>query len=197
MIYNREDKYNIFISNLDYLTSIGWSERKIAESIGKYPQYFYSIKNKQRPVSDEILKDIVNLAVMHGKSNDLQKPKDEAVKLENFNVMLVPLVHKYARAGYLNGYGDDDYIENLPKIPVIIDDEVNGKYIAFELKGESMYNGNSESYLEGDILICRGVQRQHWRNKLHINKWDFLIIHKTDGILLKRIIKHDTVNGLI
>ena len=111
--------------------------------------------------------------------------------------ILVPLVNQYAYAGYLSGYQDNTYLESLPTIPFTVDHEAKGNYVAFEVKGDSMNDGTEESYLEGDRLLCREVQQHLWvDSKLHIRKWDFVIVHE-DGILVKRIIDHDVENHTI
>lgn len=108
----------------------------------------------------------------------------------------VELISKYAYAGYLTGYGDIEYLEMLPKVKVIVDRMVRGNYKCFEVKGDSMVDGSFESWLDGDIVLGREVKRDLWLPKLHINKCDFIIVHK-DGILLKRIISQDNNNGTI
>lgn len=113
------------------------------------------------------------------------------------NIMNVPLVNQYAYAGYLNGFNDPVFIDELPKVPFIVEKEHKGEYICFEVKGDSMDDGTHESYLERDILLCRNVRKDFWKSKLHINKWDFVIVHKENGICVKRIIKHDVENGII
>jgi phage repressor protein C with HTH and peptisase S24 domain len=59
----------------------------------------------------------------------------------DINVMLVPLVNQYAYGGYLQGFNDPEFIEELPKIPFIVEKEHKGEYICFEVKGDSMDNG--------------------------------------------------------
>lgn len=109
----------------------------------------------------------------------------------------VPLVNQYAYAGYLSGYQNNTYMDSLPTIPFMTDHEMRGNYIAFEVKGDSMNNGTEESYLEGDRLFCREIPQHLWvDSKLHIRKWDFVIVHE-DGILVKRIIDHDVQNHTI
>lgn len=121
----------------------------------------------------------------------------EAVPLNQNYIINVPLVNQYAQAGYLCGYEDAAYLATLPTIPFIIDHEAKGNYVAFEVRGDSMNDGTEESYLEGDRLLCREIYPQYWVNsKLHIKKWDFVIIHE-DGILVKRIIDHDVENHTI
>lgn len=121
----------------------------------------------------------------------------EATPLNPNYVINVPLVNQYAQAGYLSGYGDAAYLASLPIIPFIIDHEAKGNYVAFEVRGDSMNDGTEESYLQGDKLLCREIQPHYWaESKLHIRKWDFVIVHE-DGILVKRIIDHDVENHII
>lgn len=121
----------------------------------------------------------------------------EASPLTPEHIIHVPLVNQYAYAGYLCGYADEEYIETLPSIPFIVDQEGHGKYMAFEVKGDSMDDGTDEAYKEGDRLLCREIYQQYWaESKLHIRKWDFVIVHK-DGILIKRIVAHDVENRTI
>lgn len=130
-------------------------------------------------------------------ANENPTPKyNEAVPIQQ-DVVYIPLVNQFAYAGYLDGYSDCTYLEQLPKIPFIVDHEGHGNYIAFEVKGDSMNNGTEESYLEGDRLYCREIQPHLWAtSKLHLRKWDFVIVHE-DGIVVKRIIDHDVENHTI
>lgn len=112
-------------------------------------------------------------------------------------LMQVPLVNQYAYAGYTRGFSDHEYVESLPKYPWIVDKEYKGTYRTFEVRGDSMDDGSRDSYIEGDKVLGREITKDHWKNKLHIRKWDFIIVHQTEGILLKRIIDHDTERGII
>jgi phage repressor protein C with HTH and peptisase S24 domain len=103
----------------------------------------------------------------------------------------IPLVSQYAYAGYLGGYGDPEYVGTLPTIDFTPDREMTGNWLAFEVKGDSMDNGSKESYVEGEIVICREVEPEYWRDsRLFINKRDFVIVHE-EGILIKRITEHN------
>lgn len=108
-------------------------------------------------------------------------------------IIFAPLVHQHAYAGYLSGYSDEDYMESLPKVPFIIDKEPKGNYVCFEVRGHSMDDGTSRGYEEGDQLLCRELSPDLWKNTLHHKQWDFIIVHRTDGVLFKEVIKHDTV----
>jgi SOS-response transcriptional repressor LexA len=112
-------------------------------------------------------------------------------------IMQVPLVSQYAYAGYVTGFADPEYIEQLTTVPFIVEKEPRGTYISFEVSGNSMDDGSSDSYLAGDILLCREIKRELWQSKLHIKKWDFVIVHKSLGVQVKCITKHDTEKGII
>lgn len=123
-------------------------------------------------------------------SNDAEFIEDRLTKR-------VPLVNQYAYAGYLIGYQDEAYIEQLPTIAFDVDHDPKGHYLAFEVRGDSMDDGSRFSYVDGDRLFCREIQPHLWCNsKLHLRDWDFVIVHK-EGILVKRIIDHDVQNHTI
>lgn len=157
--------------------------------------------NKYPKPSSTIISDISNRFdinsnwLITGEGN--KKNIEEAIPVNVNCILNVPLVNQYAYAGYLGGYSDVEYIESLPTIPFIVDHEAHGHYIAFEVRGDSMNDGTEESYLEGDRLLCREIKRELWADsKLHIRKWDFVIVHK-DGILIKRILDHNVEEGTI
>lgn len=181
----------------------------IKEFSDKIDINYHTIRNiigeRQTTPSSLVLENIVNaldtinpMWLISGKDSMIQAQKEKnATPILCPNVMMVPLVSQYAQAGYLSGFSDTDYMEALPRIPVMADHESKGDYVAFEVRGESMDNETDESLKEGDILICRNVKREYWKYKLHINKWDFVIVHRTEGILVKRIIDHDVENAKI
>ncbi|TWP23100.1 peptidase S24 [Apibacter muscae] len=123
--------------------------------------------------------------------------KDTEAKKVFMNIIQIPVVSQYAYAGYLGGFDDPGYMESLPTHPIPMDRELKGKYLFFEIKGDSMEDGSMESYREGDLALAREVYQEYWKYKLHIKRWDFVIVHKTEGIIIKRIINHDIENGTI
>jgi len=128
---------------------------------------------------------------------EVNEPSSNYLKSESLSIMQVPLVNQYAYAGYMSGLADTEYIETLPKIPFVLDKEYKGEYLCIEVKGDSMDDESHQSYLEGDILLCRNIRKEYWKSKLHINKWDFVIVHREKGIVVKRIVKHDVEQGII
>ncbi len=117
--------------------------------------------------------------------------------VENIGFMNVPIVHIRAQCGYLDGFGDEEYIESLPTLPVIVDRTYRGKYRLFEASGDSMDDGSRLSISDKDIVLGREVNRGLWRSPLHIRDWYFIIVHRTEGITIKQITRHDVENGII
>ena len=111
----------------------------------------------------------------------------------NSSVCFVPLVPKMAYESYFNGYADDVYISSLPTIPIVKEDKE--KYVAFEVSGDSMDDGSSRAYQNGDIVICKVCPDYMVKNNgLHIDGKEYIIVYKK-GILLKRIIDLDMNDG--
>lgn len=139
----------------------------------------------------ELIGSSVDVSVEEG---NIYTPRQEnEVSYGDFIVMNVPLVGQYAYGGYLCGYQDETYVAQLPHLPFVVDHEARGRYVAFELRGDSMTDDTGR-YIEGDILLCREVPRDLWcQTKLHMRKWDFVIVHK-EGILIKRVVDHDVEN---
>lgn len=139
----------------------------------------------------ELIGSSVDVSVEEG---NIYTPRQvNEVSYGDLIIMNVPLVGQYAYGGYLCGYQDETYVAQLPKIPFVVDHEARGRYVAFEMRGDSMTDDTGR-YIEGDILLCREVPQDLWcQTKLHMRKWDFVIVHK-DGILIKRVVEHDVEN---
>lgn len=100
----------------------------------------------------------------------------------NENVVYVPIK---ARAGYLNGYGDADYIEKLPtfNMPHL----TNGTYRCFEVYGNSMVR----TFFDGDLVFGKYVESLSDIKDGRI----YVIVSKEDGIVLKRVINRIEERG--
>lgn len=46
--------------------------------------------------------------------------------VDDLSYMNVPVIHIKAQCGYLAGYGDTEYIDTLPTMPVIVDKTYHG-----------------------------------------------------------------------
>jgi len=93
---------------------------------------------------------------------------------ENENIEIVP---QKAAAGYLNGYADPEYIEELPKfqLPVL---PKNATYRAFEINGDSMLPLPS-----GSIIIGKYVESPEDIRDGNA----YILITQSEGVVYKRI----------
>ncbi len=120
------------------------------------------------------------------KINDNWKPKPKSQgsnlrvlsisvdKDDNENIELVPVK---ASAGYLNGFSDPQYIQELPRFQLPIPSLKQGTYRAFEIKGDSMLPIQSGSIIIGEYL-------ENW-NDIKIGD-TYVIISKNEGVVYKR-----------
>lgn len=98
------------------------------------------------------------------------------ITIDKNNRGMVEIVDLKASAGYLNGYGDPEYIESLPKMQLPF--AKNGSYRAFPIKGDSMPPLKTGSIIVGKFLEDT---KQLKEGKTYI------LITKNDGIVYKRI----------
>lgn len=146
----------------------------------------------------KVLKSSIDKYDLNHTTNKKKKKlnPDNAAVANMDNVMYVPLVNQYAYGGYLSGYADEEYVQQLTKIPFMVDKEYRGKYMCFEVRGDSMDVDKKINYSNGDIVLGREIQRDHWRDKLHIDEWPaFVIVHQERGIIIKQITAHNKDTG--
>jgi len=188
------ERVNILI---DLLKKEGfvYNQTDFSKKVGISQNVITDIKGGRKPLSVEYAHRIIstfpfiNMEWLIDGSGTIKK--SEAIKVEYDKFVKVPLVSKYAYAGYLIGYGDDEYIGTLPTVEYAPESEMMGNYLAFEVKGDSMDDGSIDGYKEGEILICREIDKYLYKDcQLPINKRDFVIAHK-EGLLIKQIINHN------
>lgn len=92
----------------------------------------------------------------------------------------VVFVSTKARAGYLNGYGDTDYIESLPSfnMPLL----TNGTFRCFEVQGNSMI----QTFYDGDLVFGKYVEAISDIKNNDV----YIIVSKNDGVVLKRVLNY-------
>ena len=151
--------------------------------------------DSKRPL-ENTLKTIISYIKQNydgGENKSMQDniPQGELKPKEYSTSIKVRLVSNKAKAGWSEGYYNEEYLEELPFVMIDADENYKGKYLAFEVEGDSM----EPDYLEGDIVICREIQRHLWSSKLHFRDWDFVIAHSTNGIMLKEITAHNIETG--
>lgn len=98
------------------------------------------------------------------------------IAVDSTNNNMIEVVPTEASAGYLLGYDDPEYIEQLQKIKLPF--LPTGKHRAFPIKGDSMHPMKDGSYVVAsfveDILDVR-------------NGTSYIIVTKNDGMTYKRV----------
>ncbi|PKQ44195.1 XRE family transcriptional regulator [Confluentibacter flavum] len=128
--------------------------------------------------------------------NDLTKATDSSfidignqrilfpITVDNDNNNLIEVVPIKASAGYLAGYDDPEYIEQLEKIKLPF--LPTGKHRAFPIKGDSMLPMKSGSYVVGRFVEDR--------SDIKSGK-TYVLITLNDGMVYKRVINNIELNN--
>ncbi|MDO7173346.1 XRE family transcriptional regulator [Mariniflexile sp. AS56] len=123
--------------------------------------------------------------------NDLTKATDSSfievgnqrvlfpITVDSDNENLIEVVPIKASAGYLAGYDDPEYIEQLDKIKLPF--LPTGKHRAFPIKGDSMLPMKSGSYVVGRFVEDR--------NDITNGK-TYVLLTLNDGMVYKRVYNH-------
>ncbi|MEL6635013.1 MAG: LexA family transcriptional regulator [Bacteroidota bacterium] len=96
----------------------------------------------------------------------------------------IELVNQKASAGYLNGYSDPEFIEELPRfqLPML----KGGTFRAFEIKGDSMLPLKSGSTIIGEYM-------DNW---LDIKEGQtYVLVTETEGVVYKRVYRKTAADG--
>ena len=110
----------------------------------------------------------------------------------------IPLVPYRARAGVLSGFGDPDWQEGKQTMHVLVDRRLRGDYLIYEVEGDSMDDGTTNSFLEGDFLLCRVLPKSDWQYGIKKRTMTFCVIAtEAEGVVLKQVTRHDKAEGVI
>ena len=147
-------------------------------------------ENRSAPTIDMLilLSDYFRVPIDILLRNDLTKAKDSSfieignqrvlfpITVDENNDNLIEVVPIKASAGYLAGYDDPEYIEQLQKIKLPF--LPTGKHRAFPIKGDSML-----PMKDGSFVIGRFVED---RNDIKDGK-TYVLITLNDGMVYKRV----------
>jgi len=183
---------------------IGQGRANNQEGIGKLLGYankssFSQVLNGKKPLPSNFVERLTELDPKLNanwiNTGAGSMTRNDAQPVAGADFINVPLIPVSAQAGYPKGYGDPDYIESLPTIPVIVDKNYHGRYRVFEVNGDSMDDGSRSAIYDKDKILCREVKRELWHSRLHIRDWFFVIVHRYDGVSVKQIIEHNVDTG--
>ncbi len=175
--------------------------REFTDAIGVSESY---IRNISKSISAEKLMRISQLFpdlnpdwLLTGEGSMLlsDNPKNTAIPIDAPEVIYLPVVPHSARAGTLGEYEQlfaDDYSRRQP---VIVTRQMHGRYICFQIEGDSM----EPTLRHGDVVMARHIDRDLYKDsKLHLRSWSvWIVVTRTDGILIKEIADHDVKGGVL
>jgi transcriptional regulator with XRE-family HTH domain len=191
---------SLISENLKYLRKqMGLTQEQMSVQVGIKRSLLGAYEEgRADPRISNLLKfaELFNLPVDHLISFDLtknpsfpettapQKPSDHlkvlSITVDKNDRENIELVPQKAAAGYLNGYADPEYIEELPRfqLPML---PGNVTYRAFEISGDSMLPLRS-----GTIVIG-----QYLENIASIkNGKTYVLVSRDEGIVYKRVFKY-------
>src|SRR6187431_2504554 len=183
----------LYISdNLKWLRSKrNLSQQEVADGmtlpLDRYKKYEYG-KNTPPAETLVIISRYYHISIDLLLTVDLRKISiDNLMQLEDNRIVLpitvdhegnnlIEIVPHKAQAGYLSGYADAEYIENLPQIALPF--LGTGKMRAFPIDGDSMPPHTNQSFVVGKYVDNLGEIKQ---NKTYI------FITSSEGITYKRL----------
>jgi transcriptional regulator with XRE-family HTH domain len=130
-------------------------------------------------LDDLLLKDFVNAK----GGSYMERRRNLKLSEANNQIQFVPIK---AAAGYLSGYGDPDFIDELNTftLPFL----GGGSYRAFEILGDSMLPTQSGSVIVGEkVESVEDVK----------NSNTYIVVSKNDGIVYKRVQKNNRSKGKV
>lgn len=186
--------------NIRHLRSLkGLTQEMLAESLSVSRSRIGSYEEgRSAPTIEFLIKlsDYFKLPIDILLRNDLTKTKDTSfIEIGNQRVLfpitvdadddnLIEIVPAKASAGYLAGYDDPEYIEQLQKIKLPF--LPTGKHRAFPIKGDSMLPMKDGSFVIGKFIEDR--------NDIKTGK-TYVLVTLNDGMVYKRVINNIDFNG--
>ncbi len=175
--------------NLKYLRKLrGWTQEEFAQKLrikrsllGAYEE------ERAEPRIDvlEVVADMFKLTLDDLLRRDVSDNKTSYISRRRVQKMVqgrgdIPFVPVKAAAGYLAGFADPEFIDELNTftLPMLS----GGDYRAFEIVGDSMMPTPS-----GSVIVGEKVQSLE---ELKTNN-TYVVVSKTEGIVYKRVLKNN------
>lgn len=197
------EKKGILLRINELMEFFDFTKSQFADKIGMDKSNFSKLFKDSKPIGSGIITKIayslnINKDWLAEGKGSMLKPEKEVNSIKKPLIEYVttaPLIGQYAHAGYLAGWADTEYIEQQP-VYAASKKFSNGNYVAFEIRGDSMEDGQRHAIYNSDIVLGRELIRDYWKCKIHYPK-AFVIVHRTKGIICKEIIGHDVEHGII
>ncbi|MFV5697791.1 hypothetical protein ACM55H_05430 [Flavobacterium sp. ZT3R17] len=108
--------------------------------------------------------------------------------------IIVRKVPVRAFGSYLSDFQNVEFLEELEEVSFTVDHIGKGKYMCFEVEGDSMNGGGIDDTPDGAELLCRELGRHHWKDGFNHSKYGWVIVHKKT-VLFKDIKSMDKETG--
>ena len=166
---------NFFGISLDQLASVDLAELA-ARSIAAQ-----SMQGSRVKLREEVTRSPSPASTGDPEGENLRVLSITVDSQDRENIELVP---DKAAAGYLNGYADPEYIEELSKfqLPML----PQGTYRAFEISGDSMLPLASGSIIIGEYV-------ENWKEIR--SGQTYVLVTGSEGIVYKRVYNHIAESG--
>ncbi|MFN8265529.1 MAG: LexA family transcriptional regulator [Chitinophagaceae bacterium] len=175
--------------NLKYLRKLrGWTQEEFATKIGIKRSLVGAYEEERAEPNYDVLEtvsdlfkisidDLLRKDLSETKGSYLAKRRQMKMLAETNVIHFVPVK---AAAGYLNGYADPEFLDELNTftLPMLS----SGTYRAFEIVGDSMLPTPS-----GSVIICEKVDNLEDIK----NGQAYIVVSRTEGVVYKRIQKNN------
>jgi transcriptional regulator with XRE-family HTH domain len=175
--------------NLKYLRKLrGWTQEEFAQKLRIKRSLLGAYEEERAEPRIDILEivadmfkltldDLLRKDVSDSRTNYISRRRAQKLATGRPDIPFVPVK---AAAGYLAGYADPEFVDELNTftLPML----AGGDYRAFEIVGDSMMPTPSGSVIEGE--------RVQNLDDVKSNQ-TYIIVSKTDGIVYKRILKNN------
>ncbi|RXK57815.1 LexA family transcriptional regulator [Lacibacter luteus] len=173
--------------NLKYLRKLrGWTQEEFAQKIGIKRSLVGAYDEERAEPNYDVLEtvsdlfkvsidDLLRKDLSETKGSYLAKRRQLKMMAETNVIHFVPVK---AAAGYLNGYADPEFLDELNTftLPMLS----GGTYRAFEIVGDSMLPTPSGSVIVGEKV--------HNLDDVKNNN-AYIILSKSEGVVYKRVLK--------
>jgi transcriptional regulator with XRE-family HTH domain len=181
--------------NLKYLRKLrGWTQEEFSVKLGVKRSLIGAYEEERADPRLEVLEIITSIFKLTldelmltdlsnaGDSYLAKRRKHKLIMAERNLIHFVPVK---AAAGYLAGYADSEFIDELNTftLPML----AGGNYRAFEIIGDSMMPTPS-----GSIIVGEKVDSKIEDIK---NNQAYIVVSRNEGIVYKRIVKSNKIKG--
>jgi transcriptional regulator with XRE-family HTH domain len=175
--------------NMKYLRKLrGWTQEEFAQKLRIKRSLLGAYEEERAEPRTEVLEivaDMFKLTLDDLMRKDLSEVKGNYIAKRRAQKLAagrsdIPFVPVKAAAGYLTGYADPEFIDELNTftLPML----TGGDYRAFEIIGDSMMPTPSGSVIVGEkVNSLEDVK----------NNNTYIVVSKTDGIVYKRMLKNN------